>query len=95
VAALLFAAVLVSQAVISVRTELVAVPVAAYFPQTPDQVVTVAAAVAARLRDQYTLGFAPVASAGVPGFRTITVRVIAAGRGRLRIHTRSGYTVSP
>jgi Ca-activated chloride channel homolog len=67
---------------------------AAYFPQTMDQVADVSTRIARNLRDQYTLGFVPGPRTAGPSFRKIQVTVTAAGHGRLRVRTRSGYVVA-
>jgi Ca-activated chloride channel family protein len=66
----------------------------AYFPRTADQIADVAAYIARDLREQYTLGFTPGTRADGRAFRKIEVKVTAAGRGRLRVRTRSGYVSS-
>ena len=66
----------------------------AYFPRTADQIADVAAYIARDLREQYTLGFTPGTRTDGRAFRKIEVRVAAAGQGRLRVRTRSGYVSS-
>lgn len=63
----------------------------AYFPRTAEEIVEMSARVAADLREEYTLGFEPDDRADARAFRKIEVKVTAAGEGRLRVRTRSGY----
>ena len=67
----------------------------AYFPRTADEIVEVSMQVARDLREQYTLGFTPSARTDGRAFRKIEVRVTAAGQGRLRVRSRSGYENKP
>jgi VWFA-related protein len=68
---------------------------AAYFPRTLEEVAAVSTEVADSLREQYTLGFAPRSAKDGPAFHRITVTVMASGRARLHVRTRSGYVVRP
>lgn len=67
----------------------------AYFPSSPSEVVDVCKAIAADIRQQYTLGYEPPndAPSGFrpSGFRRIGVSVSAPGRGKLSVRSRSGY----
>jgi Ca-activated chloride channel homolog len=62
----------------------------AFLPETPAAVVGICKEIAADVRSQYTLGFAPPPSAG-SGWRTIRVTASAPHRGRLTVRTRAGY----
>ena len=64
----------------------------AYFPRSVDEVAAVSLQIAADLRQQYTLGFAPGTPSVRGAFRRIEVKVSAAHRGRLHVRARSGYT---
>ncbi len=93
-------AVLMIQAVISVHTELVAVPVTVtdgrghHVSGLRQENFRVFENGRPRdFREQYTLGFAPGTHADARAFRPIDVRVSAAGQGRLHVRTRSGYAV--
>jgi VWFA-related protein len=64
----------------------------AYFPGEGQSVVDVATEIARDLREQYTLGYAPLNIQRAGAFRKVEVKVIAPGRGRLRVRTREGYS---
>jgi Ca-activated chloride channel homolog len=66
----------------------------AYFPRSAEEIVSASTSLAHDLREQYTLGFAPDPRTDGRAFRTIEVRVSAAGQGRLHVRTRSGYVVA-
>jgi hypothetical protein len=63
----------------------------AYFPRSAPETIAVSTRLVGDLREQYTLGFVPDAQADGHAFRKIAVTVTAAGQGRLRVRTRSGY----
>ena len=65
----------------------------AYYPNTIDRVDDVALDVAHQIRNQYTLGYAPLNQALDGSYRTIQVKV--AGRERLYPRTRAGYVALP
>jgi Ca-activated chloride channel family protein len=70
-----------------------------YFPSSASEVIDVCKAIAADIRHQYTLGYAP--SNDAPGgfrpsdFRKISVSVTAPGRGKLSVRSRTGYFLAP
>jgi len=66
----------------------------AYFPRAGESTASVSAEIARDLREQYTLGYAPQNVKGAGVFRKIEVKVTAAGRGRLRVRTRQGYSLA-
>jgi Ca-activated chloride channel family protein len=68
---------------------------AAYFPQTLAETVAVGTEVVSRLREQYTLGFVPGGPTEGAAFRSLTVKVTAAGGGRFHVRTRAGYAIRP
>ncbi len=63
----------------------------AYFPDKNNTVANISAQIARELREQYTLGFTPEKANDAHAFRKIEVKVVAPGRGKLRVRTRSGY----
>jgi VWFA-related protein len=66
----------------------------AYFPRAGESTASVSKEIARDLREQYTLGYAPQNVKGADVFRKIEVKVTAAGRGRLRVRTRQGYSLA-
>jgi VWFA-related protein len=64
----------------------------AYFPREGESVAKISAEIARDLREQYTLGFVPRDMNGPRSFRRLDVKVAAAGRGKLRVRTRRGYS---
>jgi VWFA-related protein len=64
------------------------------FPRSPEDIVAAATRVARDVREQYTLGFVPGPRADGRTFRRIEVKVEAAGLGRIRARTRSGYVAA-
>jgi Ca-activated chloride channel family protein len=66
----------------------------AYFPDRTNTVTSISTQIARDLREQYTLGFAPEKANKVHAFRKIEVKVSAAGRGKLRARTRTGYSAA-
>ena len=67
----------------------------AYFPAKGESVATVSAAIARDLREQYMLGYPPQNVNRTDAFRKVEVKVIVPGQGRLRVHTRPGYSPAP
>jgi Ca-activated chloride channel family protein len=65
----------------------------AHFPRSAAEVAAAASDIARDLREQYMLGFSPGPRTAARAFRKIAVKVSAAGQGRLRVRTRSGYIV--
>jgi Ca-activated chloride channel homolog len=66
----------------------------AFFPKSRKAVVDYAIDFARDLREQYLLGFVPQERANGAPFRKLEVRVIVPGRGKLRVRTRPGYSLS-
>jgi Ca-activated chloride channel family protein len=64
----------------------------AYFPREGQSVADVSKEIAHDLREQYTLGYTPLNLKRAGTFRKVEVKVIAPGRGRLRVRTREGYS---
>jgi Ca-activated chloride channel family protein len=62
----------------------------AYFPNSAAEVVSVCQQIAADIRHQYTLGYSPPDSES-GGYRKVQVSATALGRGKLFVHTRTGY----
>jgi Ca-activated chloride channel homolog len=67
----------------------------AFFPRAADQVVDSSTSVARDLQEQYLLGFEPEQNGNDATFHKLQVRVAAPHRDKLRVRTRSGYTMSP
>ena len=63
----------------------------AFFPRSGQKISDIAGTIARDLREQYTLGYAPAKEISGSSFRKIAVKVVARGRGRLRVRTRAGY----
>jgi VWFA-related protein len=63
----------------------------AYFPDKKHTVASISTQIARDLREQYTLGFAPEKANDAHAFRKIEVKVSAAGQGKMRARTRTGY----
>lgn len=63
----------------------------AYFPRRLEEVDSIAAQVAADIRQQYTISYQPTKPARLGGYRQVHVDVKAQGFGRLTVRTRSGY----
>jgi len=63
----------------------------AFFPDSVESVVEISRAIAADLREQYTIGYAPERK-GDASFRKVSVKVTRPGREKLRVRTRPGYT---
>lgn len=65
-----------------------------YFPNSPEEILSVCKRIAQDIRHQYTLGYEPPAN-GPEGYRKIRVRVHAPGHGKIFVRTRSGYFYTP
>jgi len=65
----------------------------AYYPTSIDQVDSVVLELARQIRQQYTIAYAPTNQVLDGTWRTI--RVVAAGREPLVVHSRAGYRASP
>jgi Ca-activated chloride channel family protein len=66
----------------------------AFFPTKGQSVSDISTSIAHDLREQYTIGFAPEKK-NDGTFRKIHVEVMAPGRGKLQVRTRSGYIAGP
>ena len=64
----------------------------AYFPHAGESVASASAEIARDLREQYSIGYPPPNTNRGGAFRKVEVKVVASGRGRLRVRTRPGYT---
>lgn len=65
----------------------------AFYPASVDEIQTIALDIARQIRNQYTIGYAPVNEALDGTFRSI--RVTAAGAERFTVRARSGYRAIP
>ncbi len=63
----------------------------AYFPNTLTRVATIFQELARDLRQQYTIGYVPPNPGNEKNYRKVRVHVVARGRGKFRVRTRSGY----
>jgi Ca-activated chloride channel homolog len=61
----------------------------AYYPQSIDQIESVAVALARQIRNQYTIAYSPLNQALDGSYRTI--RLTVTGSDRFVVHTRPGY----
>jgi VWFA-related protein len=65
----------------------------AYYPASVTEAVVVARDIAHQIRNQYTIGYAPLEQALDGSYRKL--KVVAKGRGRLTVRTRAGYRATP
>ena len=63
----------------------------AYFPNSLQDVDTIAAAVARDIRDQYTIGYHSSKPASLGGYRVVRVEAKAPKHGKVIVRTRRGY----
>jgi VWFA-related protein len=63
----------------------------AYFPNSLQDVDTIAAAVARDIRDQYTIGYHSSNPASRGGYRVVRVEAKAPKHGKVIVRTRRGY----
>ncbi len=63
----------------------------AFLPRADQKTADDAKAIARDLREQYTLGYAPMKKAGGNSYRKTAVKVDAPHLGPLRVRTRAGY----
>jgi VWFA-related protein len=63
----------------------------AYFPRKLEEVDSIAAQVAADIRQQYTISYSSTKPARLGGYRAVHVAVQAKGYSKLSVRTRSGY----
>jgi len=66
----------------------------AFFPRAGQNISGIAKEIARDLREQYTLGYAPAMGIKDDSFRKVTVRMTAPARGKVRVRTRTGFTLS-
>jgi len=66
----------------------------AFFPMQGQSVSEISLNIAHDLREQYTIGFTPEKK-NDGSFRKIHVEVMAPGRGKVQVRTRSGYSLAP
>jgi Ca-activated chloride channel homolog len=66
----------------------------AFFPAQTSELLDICTKIAADVRHQYTIGYAPKKSPDNT-WRTIKVTATAPGRGRLSVRTREGYLALP
>jgi len=66
----------------------------AFFPGRGESIVEVADRIGTDLRKQYTLGYIPDRALGGDTYRKIEVRVSVLGQGKIRVRSRTGYTVT-
>ncbi len=67
----------------------------AYFPGAPRDVAGAFVEIARDMREQYTLGFVPGAAKSGKAFHTVKVTALGPTGNRLRVRTRSGYSMRP
>jgi VWFA-related protein len=64
----------------------------AYFPDTLDQVNSIASEIAHDVRSQYIVTYKPKDQSARPSYQSIRVEARAKGYGHLTVRTRSGYS---
>ena len=62
-----------------------------FLPESAKDVVPICERIARDIRSQYTLAYLPTNSRQDGAYRVVQTRAGATGRGRLSVHTRSGY----
>jgi hypothetical protein len=65
----------------------------AYYPAAIDEIGDVALEIARQIRNQYTIGYAPLNQRLDGTYRTI--RVVVSGSEHLSVRTRAGYLATP
>lgn len=65
----------------------------AYYPASVERTNEAVLEIARQIRNQYTIGYAPLAQALDGSYRALKVR--ARGAGRLTVRTRAGYRATP
>jgi len=63
----------------------------AFFPGQLNEVVAICERIARDIRNQYTIGYAPIAAAQPGVYRAIRVAASQAARGKLSVRARTGY----
>jgi len=63
----------------------------AFFPKNPDDVLSMANAIANDIRNQYVIAYTPTNLKKDGSFRRVEIKVDAPRRGRLNVRTRTGY----
>ena len=66
----------------------------AFFPQMGESIVEVANRISTDLRKQYTLGYIPDRDRSGDTYRRIEVRVSVPGQAKIRVRSRTGYTIT-
>jgi Ca-activated chloride channel homolog len=66
-----------------------------FLPDAKESISGIAKKIARDLREQHTLGYVPEKKRSVGLFRKLTVKVVASGRGKMRVRTRTGYSIAP
>jgi VWFA-related protein len=66
-----------------------------FLPGAKESISSIAKKIARDLREQYTLGYVPEKKRVTGSFHKLAVRVIAPGRGKMRVRTRTGYAIPP
>jgi len=67
----------------------------AYFPNKPDDVVTICRGIAKDIRNRYMLSYTPHSTKGVNKLRHVSVNASAPGHGKLIARTRTSYMYTP
>jgi Ca-activated chloride channel homolog len=66
-----------------------------FLPGPKENISSIAEKIAQDLREQYTLGYVPEKKRSIGLFHKLAVKVIARGRGKMRVRTRTGYSTLP
>ena len=64
---------------------------AVFFPKDPDDVLSIATAIANDIRNQYVIAYSPTNAAQDGSFRKVEVRVVSPKRSKLNVRSRAGY----
>jgi len=63
----------------------------AYFPELPNEMVSICRRIAKEIRTRYTIGYVPPETNSAGSLRYVKVRASAAGHGNLAVRTRGSY----
>ena len=66
-----------------------------FLSEAKESISSIAKKIAQDLREQYTLGYVPEKRKANGSFHRLVVKVIAPGRGKMRVRTRVGYAIPP
>jgi Ca-activated chloride channel homolog len=64
---------------------------AVFFPKDPDEVLTIASAIANDIRNQYVIAYTPTNTVKDGSFRKVEIKMVNPKRGKLNVRARTGY----